>query len=120
VRVTADVANPFSGLILRQELDMAGGKARIDSYDSRDPLKSTGGKYDPAKASDKANVACMSGLPGDLDVGSGEIWGRAIVGPGGSVRTSGSGAVGSKTWHTLGRSGVEPGWFRTDNNLSLP
>jgi hypothetical protein len=120
VRVTAEVACPFNGLIVRQELDMAGGKARIDSFDSRDPLKSTLSKYDPLKAGDKANVACMSGSAGDLDVGSGELWGRAVLGPGGSVRTSGSGAVGSRLWHLAGGRGVQAGWSRTDNNLSLP
>ena len=45
----------FPGIIARSLT--LGGNFGADSYDSSDPLYSTGGAYDPAKASDKAFVA---------------------------------------------------------------
>jgi len=103
----------------KTQIHMNGNKVRVDSYDSRDPLKSTNGRYDPAKAGDKADVASMSGQPGPFDLGNGDIWGHVIVGPGGVANTGPNGRIGSVAWQSSGK-GVEPGWIRTDLNTSIP
>ena len=90
-----------------------------DSFDSRDLYKSTAGRYDPAKAGDKGDVACLGGLIDSLNVGNANIWGHAYTGPNGGLNVGPSGAVGSVGWQKAGKSGVEPGWWLTDYNTTF-
>jgi choice-of-anchor A domain-containing protein len=65
------------------------GTMGVDSYDSTDPLKSTGGQYDPTKMQENGSVASMStGLA--IDAISGDLWGDLITGAGGTVSIGGS------------------------------
>ena len=54
----------------------------VDSYDSRDPNKSTGGFYDVAKRQETGDIATNGKL---LDAGSAHIYGDAATNAGGTV-----------------------------------
>jgi hypothetical protein len=70
-----------------------------DSFDSRDPNYSTGGRYDVLKRKDNGNVAVSSSLPGALDIGNSRIMRRVSSGPDGHVRLGPNGSVGSQSWY---------------------
>ena len=107
-------------LVLRDKVDMNGNNVLTDSYDSTDFNKSTLGKYDPAKAGDNGDIACLSGLKDAFGVGNANIWGRVLTGPAGSVDVGPGGAVGSVAWHLGGNAGIQTGWWLTDLNYSMP
>jgi hypothetical protein len=107
-------------MVVKNSVDMNGNNVRVDSFDSRDPFKSTAGRYDPLKAQANGDVACTDGLLNSLSVGNANIWGRVITGGNATVSVGPSGAVGSKTWQLLGSSGVEPGYWLTDMNMNFP
>jgi cytoskeletal protein CcmA (bactofilin family) len=110
------------GMMSKHAIDFNGNGCRIDSFDSRDPAKSTGGLYDAAKAGDKADMATYVGSPkATYDVGNGNIWGHVYMGAGGVVRVGSNGKIGSVAWQaTAPKSTVQPGWFRTDLNVIIP
>lgn len=103
-------------------IDFNGNGCKVDSFDSSNPAKSTGGLYDPAKAGDKGDIGTYNGTPGaTYDLGNGNVWGRIIMGPRGTVRCASNGKAGSVAWQTTGpKNGVQPGWLRTDLNISIP
>jgi len=88
----------FPGIIAR--VLALGGNFGADSYDSADPLSSTGGAYDPAKTSDKAFVA-TTGSGFTLN-GSSHIAGTVASGLGGKVTTAGAAMIGDKNWSSKG------------------
>ena len=115
VRVRTRFKSPFPGaIVVRNTLSLNGNNVMTDSFDSSDSTKSTFGKYDPAKAGDKGDVACMGGVIDSFDVGNANIWGHAYTGPNGKLAVGPSGAVGSVAWHKGGNSGIESGWWLTD------
>ncbi|HEY0456709.1 MAG TPA: hypothetical protein VGE41_10070 [Verrucomicrobiae bacterium] len=120
VQVTTQVDPVIQGLIGKTGISMNGNGTLINRYDSRDPSKSTGGLYDPAKAGDKADVSSYATGNGSVDTGNGNIWGHAVVPPGATVTTGPNGAVGSKSWQQAGSHGVQSGWVKTDLNRTLP
>ena len=94
--------------------------ARVDSFDSTDPTKSTGGQYDPAKATDQATVATTSTLKGAIDLGNLDLYGKAGTGPGGTV-TINNGSVGDTAWVNGSNDGkIQPGHFSDDVNMYVP
>jgi hypothetical protein len=107
-------------MVVKNSVDMNGNNILVDSYDSRDPMKSTLGRYDASKAQANGDVACTDGLVNSFTVGNANIWGRVITGPKGTVAVGPSGAVGSKSWQLSGSSGVEPGYWLTDMNMNFP
>jgi hypothetical protein len=121
VRVRTKVRGPFIGPIaVKSTVSLNGNNVKTDSYDSTDPLKSTLGRYDPLKAGDKGDVACMGGVVDSFDVGNANIWGHAYTGPNGTLSVGPMGAVGSVAWQTSGKSGVQDGWWLTDYNSLFP
>src|SRR4029077_11737295 len=109
-------------MMSKHAVDFNGNGCRVDSYDSHDPARSTGGLYDPAKAGDKADMATYVGSPlASYDIGNGNIWGHVFMGAGGTVKLSSNGKVGGVSWQTSGpKSGIQSGWLRTDLNVSIP
>ena len=65
-------------------IDMNNHNIVVDSYDSRDPAKSTGGFYDPAKREENGNIATNGNL---IEAGSAHIYGSASTN-GGTVLNS--------------------------------
>lgn len=108
----------FGALVSKSSVDLNGNKTRVDSYDSRSSAKSTNGKYDIAKAGDKADVVLAS-IGNLFDLGNGNIWGRAITPPTVTVTTGPNGAVGTAAWNTSS-SGIQPGYWIKTANISVP
>lgn len=107
-------------LVVKNSVQMNGNNVRVDSYDSRDPLKSTMGQYDVTKAQANGDVACTDGLLDSLSVGNANVWGRVITGPRGTVAVGPGGAVGGRIWQMNNNQGIEPGYWLTDMNMNFP
>jgi len=121
VRVITKMQGLFKGSVwIRNTVNLNGNNVMTDSFDSTDPNKSTLGKYDPLKAGDKGDVACLGGLLDSFSVGNANVWGHAYTLPGGSLSFGPNGSVGSVAWQRAGNTGVEPGWWLTDLNTSFP
>jgi hypothetical protein len=108
------------GMVAKDTIDLRGNNVSTDSFDSTDPVFSTGGRYDAAKTKDNGDVATNSGLVNSLSVGNANIAGHVATGPGGGISTGPNGSVGSKKWLASGKKGVEPGWASDDMNMSFP
>lgn len=104
------------GLVAKGNIEWS-GNILSDSFDSQNAAHSTGGRYDAAKRRDNGSVGTVSG---DFTMGGGSIYGRANTGPTGAFSEGNGGAVGTQTWIDGGNTGVEPGHFANDLNLSFP
>ena len=84
-------------IVSKATLNFASG-IWIDSYDSTDPTKSTGGLYDSAKKQAHGNVATTSTLANAGSFGgSADIYGTIATGPGGQVQLYGGARFGPTT-----------------------
>ena len=101
VELAPDYTSPFEAALLAKSYVKHGGNASVDSFDSSDPNKSTGGQYDPAKRQMNGDIVTICSDPeaAIFATGSGVLYGDLIAGIGGGVKISGSytnlGAVGS-------------------------
>lgn len=109
-----------NGMTAQTTIDFKGNGIETDSYDSKDPLKSTNGKYDPAKAQDHGDVATNSGITNSLDSGNGKIKGRIRTGAAGYPKLGPNGSVGDAAWVDGGNTGIKPGWHLDDMNMEFP
>ena len=92
-----------------------GGDFRADSYDSSDPTASTGGFYDPKKATAEALIATTG--PGYSIGGNSFVRGYVAAGPGGAVSCTGSASVGDMTWN---QKGIQTGHSTNNFTMSTP
>lgn len=121
VRVTARPQGFFTKAIAAARGITLNGAVETDSFDSEDPAASTEGRYDPAKARDRGDVA--TNFKGDRTLyarGDVKIRGRVSTGPGGTAVLEGNAAAGSRAWIAAGQTGIQPGWYRDDMNVSFP
>jgi len=83
VRMLEIIARPTmvfqKALLADEQLDFMGNNVKVDSYDSSDPDKSTGGQWDPDKAQENGDIATNGDL---IDVGNANIKGDASVNQG--------------------------------------
>jgi hypothetical protein len=122
-RVTAGNPGVFAfGIVALRDFNMNGNGVTTDSFDSSNPLYSTGGLYDSTKRRAHGDIATVSGLTNyvNLGLGNANIYGRALTGPGGTMDIGPNGSVGDLAWHNGGSSGVQTGYFSQDMNLSFP
>lgn len=101
---------PF-GLMAKGPIVFSGG-AILDSYNSN--LGPYTGIHGAA-----AMAITDTNSSGAISLSSGSIYGLAITGPGGTVKATGSSAVGSTNWVGY-NTGVEPGWSADVANLQFP
>ena len=121
VKVVTQNQGVFSGaLVVRNTVNLNGNDVKTDSFDSRDPLKSTLGLYDPLKPGDKGDIVSAQGLVDSVSIGNANVWGRVLTGPAATISVGKNGAVGSVNWQQTGKSGIEPGWSSSDLNISFP
>jgi hypothetical protein len=101
----------FTGAMgVRESIYLRGNGVQMDSFDSADPLASTDGQYDPAKARDHADIMTTnSGLTNSLDLANAKVRGVLYVAPGGGVIIGPSASIGSSLWVSSGQFGIEPG-----------
>lgn len=125
VRVSCSQANlVFAALAARNGIDLKGNPSLIDSYDSSDPSKSSGGQYNPSQyQGDKADIYTCAGITNSVvTIQDGNVWGHIHTGPepGNDVSVGPNGAVGSIAWQTGGNTGFQPGWVLADSNFEFP
>jgi hypothetical protein len=104
----------------RQQISMSGNNVSTDSFDSSDPLYSTNGHYDPTRIKDNGDVSTDSRANNIINAGNANIRGRVRTGPGGTVAIGPNGKVGSLAWNASSSSGIQPGWFSDDVNITFP
>ena len=111
IEIIAKPMSPFNAAILARGLvDLTDHNIVIDSYDSRDPAKSTNGQYDPAKRQQNGDVATDGNL---INAGNAYIYGDVATNAGtvtdaanvtGQQRTDfyqDVPSVNSPTWYTF-------------------
>jgi hypothetical protein len=117
----------LKAMVADQDIDLKGNNIMTDSFNSRDPLYSTNGKYDPALAGDKGDVATNSSLKDALNIGNANIKGRLSTGPMEEdsetppYRIGPNGSVGSADFVEDSSNGgqVEEGYYTDDMNMPL-
>jgi hypothetical protein len=115
VRVVALTSKDFKFPGLMASKILLSGDLRADSYDSSDPLASTDGFYDPAKAGDSVLIATTGS--GFAMSGNSFVKGYVAAGAAGTVTASGSASVGDMKWN---RKGIQPGHFTNNFTMSTP
>ena len=107
VQITAQTPTPYypNGLIATSI--KFNGQFSADSFDSSNPLYSTGGNYDSKKATDHALVASPPGSTGYTITGTVNIYGFVATAVGGLVSIVGSGVVGDFGYNVKGT--IQPG-----------
>ncbi len=116
VRVTTQRNNLFArGMVAKSDISW-NGNIFTDSFDSLDPLYSTGGRYDSAKAKDNGSIGANNG---NITLGGGKVFGAASTGPIGSIT---NGTVGDVAWVNLAANAgkVQTGHYNNDMNLQFP
>lgn len=115
VKVVAQTPSPFIPIGLEATNITFGGGLGADSFDSSSPLYSTGGMYDPAKATALVTIA-TPGLGFSL-AGNSHIRGYVATGPGGTVITGGSSFVGDETYSA---GGIQAGHQTNNFTATFP
>src|SRR5205814_2279111 len=95
--------------------NLKGNNIYANSFDSSDPLFSTQGQYDPAKARDNTTLSF-----GSLNLGNSVIAGQVSVEPEASLEVAANGVVGDFAWINAGNAGIEPGKASTELNPDFP
>src|SRR5947208_4801015 len=100
-------AAPYT--IATREIHLNGYDLFVDSFNSADPLRSTGGQYDPLKAGgDQSMVGSDTGVSNSINVGTVIIWGRLETGLPFSLEFGSQSSIGSAAWHQGLQTGIEP------------
>jgi hypothetical protein len=95
------------------------GAAVLDSFDSSNPNYSNNGLYVASKRKANAQAVTNSGASGAASLtGSSMIYGSVTAGPSGTVKTTGTSAVGDIAWDGS-HSGVESGHFANNANVQF-
>ena len=107
-----------AGVVVVRNADLNGNTIKIDSFDSADDTKSTGGRYDPAKRQANGDIATPNGV---LDIGNAKIYGKIHTTPGAGLPVTGPNvSVGDIQWIDVsGNKGIKPGWVINDMNKRI-
>jgi hypothetical protein len=117
VRVQSGSTIPRAvGMVAKNGISFNGNLA-IDSYDSTNAQHSTNGRYDAAKAGDKALVATPWGF--NLG-GNSTIAGKVASGPSGSITLGGSAKVGDTAWVNSKNKGLQAGHSTNTFAAAIP
>jgi hypothetical protein len=107
--------------IAAREIHLNGHDLFVDSYDSSDPARSTGGHYDPLKGGgDQVVVGTEAGILNANNVGTVDVWGRLETGPVFSLEFGPQSSIGSISWHQASQMGIEPGYHTTNLVWEFP
>ena len=122
VRVKTKINYRFPYAILSKgPVTLSSAGALIDSFDSSDPTKSTGGEYDPTKRGDQAIIATTAKNAGVIDLGNLDVYGKIGTGPGGSPQIN-NGTVGDIAFvdNPANAGKIQEGHMTDDVNLYIP
>jgi hypothetical protein len=110
----------LAGLTAKGAVSLSGG-ASMDSFNSTNPLYSTGGHYDVTKRRDNGKIATDDKLLSAITESGGvTIYGSVDTGPGGTDTFSGNAVVGSLARIAGGGAGIQAGHELNDMNVSFP
>jgi len=122
VQVTTTLNPLFTmGLVCKSNINANGNGVAFDSYDSSNPLYSTGGQYDSTKRKAGGDVGTDSALVNTVSLGNANIYGTLHTGPGSQSSTAQigpNGAVGDLNWNA-NDSGIETGFWKYDMNVNF-
>jgi len=107
-------------LLAAEAIDLNGQNLTADSFNSRDPLQSTGGAYDVTKAGDRGDAAAVRGVTNAPGVGNVVVAGTLRIGTGGATAIGPQGRVGDRTWIQAGNIGIQPGHLVNNLTFSPP
>jgi hypothetical protein len=115
------------GFLCRSFVKLNGTTTSVDSYDSSDPAKSTGGLYDPAKRQANGNIGVLNSaglFSVSASSGNGDVYGKFFTPPGGVV-TMGAGASVGATFVSAARAYTVPdgevkGWILHNLSMTMP
>lgn len=99
-----------AAIMVEGYLSLNGNNISVDSYNSTDPTKSTGGRWDPAKAGDAGDVICAGTELAFPFVGNSMIYGRFYDAAGAIPNLGADGGIGTHAWLSS-NFGIEPGYF---------
>jgi hypothetical protein len=107
----------FTGALgARDSVSIPCSNSRVDSFDSADPLASTDGQYDPAKARDHGDIVMTWGLTNSANIGNAKVYGALRVTSSGGTVLGPSASVGSSEWVNSAQVGIEPGHLIVGTN----
>ncbi len=109
-----------AAMAAKDRINLRGNNISSDSFDSSNPLYSTGGLYDATKRKDGGDVVTNSTLTNSLDVGNANIRGTIRTGPKGYPSIGPNGSVGDSGWVGGGNKGIQSGHFNDDMNVTWP
>jgi len=120
VRVNTRGVGLFTKAMLASDtITLNGNRISTDSFDSGDPLYSTFGHYDAAKARDHGDIATISGFTQGMNTGNAKIKGDAATGPNGTIKVGSNGSLGDAAWVDSGTTGIQPGHTSNDMNVDI-
>lgn len=120
VRVSLGMDRLFArGLVAKGTINLNGNNMATDSFDSSNPLYSTGGRYDPLKRQANGDVASTAGITNAVNIGNANICGHVATGPRGTISLGPNGTVGDLNWVNVNKS-IKPGYVTDDMNMSFP
>ena len=124
VKVTSTPRGVFApgGITVKNSINL-GSDFLIDSYDSTDPFKSTGGKYDPAKKQANGNLASISATAGQLMLADSKIFGHLYATATGGYTGPGThGMVGDVAFQSnpANQGHIQSGYYSNDLNITIP
>lgn len=120
VVITTGRNSPFTGAILvKKGVVLNGGT--VDSFNSQDPNYSTNGHFIVSKRKAGGDIGTIESnvVAAVTDTGGAFVYGHVATGPNSTVTSSGSGSIGDIGWINGGSTGVEPGWSRSDMNVTI-
>ena len=109
-----------------QALDVNGQDLVVDSFDSRDPLASTEGQYDPAKVKSFGDMTCNGSVTNSIPSGGATIFGHVAIGPVRIFAPGPESGIGSHAWLAIHPRTIEPNgsegrvWLSTDAHFAVP
>jgi hypothetical protein len=123
VKVTCSKGNIFAcALVAKNSIDLKGNGVYTDSFNSQDPSKSTGGKYNSSQYSgDRGDIACNGGINDSVGVQNANIYGKVHTGPGCAVSIGAQGGVGPHGSQTSSiATATANGYVLQDANFTFP
>ena len=115
----ASQSAPFA--IATRDIQLNGYNVSVDSFNSMDPLRSTGGQYDPLKGGGDASiVGSEAGVHNANNVGNVQLFGKVATSLPFVLEMGAQSSIGSAAWHQSGQVGIEPGFQTTDFAFIFP
>jgi hypothetical protein len=107
--------------IATRDIQLNGYDLFIDSFNSTDPLRSTGGQYDVLKGGGDASiVGSEAGVHNANNVANVQLFGQLKTSLPFVLEIGAQSSIGSAAWHQSGQTGIEPGFQTADFAFIYP